>query len=529
MKRTIAIILVVILFNVLIFWITSFDSADEELKPTLVAPPLDLVESPPPVEETRSLLLPADAVDALKKPREVDPKKIFSEMAVLWKNAARQTLPYLVVVEARRGTEDGETALSGNAEGAPLWHARKNITRSAGIVLDDGYSILTTFDLISGASELKIQTLSGEILQARPVAADLVTRLALIQVSKKLPSDIRWGLAVEAGLADAVMTLYMDQQGDPRCILASITGLGYSPNTIFPGTVKSYLSLDLDDTQMMPGALVINIEGQAIGMINSIGQAVMTEQVLFVADSLIRLGEVRRAWLGIQFQPLTAKLAPHFGLEASGGFLVTAVAPESPASRADLRTGDVITRIQGQVIRNQGLFSAAISEVTPGSSINLTVLRAGEAIEMTVQLGLLVQEPASTVRWDDHEPVEDTTALVETVDEVAESDVGNEARPEVEERELDQTWTLVDALRVTDSEEGLILEGINLERAVLSDILDSKAILLSINRQPVRSIEEFTALKAELVDEESLLLEVTIKERARNTVRYLIVEETPLK
>lgn len=525
MKRTIAIILVVILSNVLIYWITSSEKPEPEPKEEAAeaTKPLDPVEEKP-VEAPRSLLLPAEAVEALKKPREVDPRKIFTDMAGHWKNAARQSLPYLVVVETHRETSGGETALPAKGEAAPNWHARKEASRSAGIVLDDGISILTTYDLISGASQIKIHTLSGQVLQARPVAADLVTRLAVVQVAKKLPSDIRWGLAVEVGLADSVMTLYMDHEGEPRCVLASVTGLGYTSNPVFSGTVKSYLSLDLDDTQMMPGGLVVNAEGQAIGMINSMGQAIMTEQVVFVADSLIRLGEVRRAWLGVQVQPLTTKLAPHFGHKGGDGFLITSVAPDSPASRAGLVPGDVITRIQGQVIRKLGLFRAAVSETAPGSAMSLTFLRDGEPMEINIQLGLLAQEPPSTVRWDNEE--NGGSEENKESKENGESNGNALATVEDEAVELPGGWALPDALRVRDEENEnpeLILEGIDLERAVLSEDLEHEVILLSINRQPVRTLADFSALKETLAAEASLLLEI----KNGTEIRYLILEKIP--
>jgi serine protease Do len=492
-KRTIAIILVVILSNILIYWITSYENTEEEVEAVKVQ---DLLEEKP-AEEPRNLLLPAEAVEASRKPREVDPKKIFKDMADFWKEAARQSLPHLVIVEARRDVAGGETTLPAEEEASPLWHARKNVTRSGGIILDDGVSILTTYDLISGASDLRVYTLSGRVLQAKPIAADLVTRLAVVQVARKLPSDIPWGLAVEVGLADAVMTLYLDHQGEPRCVPAAITGLGYTSNPVFPGTVKSYLSLDLDDTQMMPGALVINAEGHVIGMINSMGRAIMTEQVVFVADSLIRHREVRRAWLGAQVQPLTDQLAPYFEQKASGGFLVTSVAPESPASGADLRPGDVITRIRGQVIRNEGLFRAAVSEVAPGSRMSMTVLREGEPMEIHIQLGLLVQEPTCTVRWElDQEP-EVSGEAVETA--------------------------LLDALQVREEDSGVVIEGIDLERAMLSQEISREVTLLSVNRQPVLSLFDYSALKEAYATEESVLLEI----KNGPDICYLVLEKNP--
>jgi len=475
-KRLIAIILIVLLSNVLIYWITSNEPEVEEEVPEEVSP-LEEVEEPEP-QPQRNLLLPIEALEAARQPRPLDPDEIYEANTRLWQEAARTALPNLVLIEAIRGTEDGEVSLPENPSEAPSWRALSVVNRGCGIVLDNGTGILTPFDLVSGADELRVRAMDGDWMTARPVAADLVTRLATLELEEPLESNIQWGLAVEADVAEPVLAVYLDERGSPLCLPATVTGLGYEESPLFPWTVKSFLSLDLDDTHMMPGALVVNKDGQALGMINSMGRVVMTEQVLFVADSLIRHNEVRRAWLGIRVQPMNQELAPFFSHPGSGGFLISYVAEGSPAEEAGLQVGDVITRIQGQSLRRLGLFRAAVSEVAPGSVLNLTYLREGEAFDIQVRLDLLSQIPNATVVWE--------SADAEDVPESA----------------------FLDLLELSESEAGLVIQSVFNRNAVFSEEVFPGMLLESVNRRPVATLDQLTEMEAELAGAEQILLEV---------------------
>jgi serine protease Do len=126
---------------------------------------------------------------------------------------------------------------------------------------------------------------------------------------------------------------------------------------------------------------------------------------------LIDGGTVRRGMLGVTIQPVTSDIARSLGLETVRGALVNGVQPDSPASRAGLERGDVITRVNGEDVRDFNELRNRVAQVAPGTKLPLDVIRGGKPRSMTVVVGELKQAAEEAARPEQGETAPDTTGF----------------------------------------------------------------------------------------------------------------------
>src|ERR1700733_9132483 len=167
------------------------------------------------------------------------------------------------------------------------------------------------------------------------------------------------------------------------------------------------------------GGALVDTEGRLIG-INSailthsggnqgIGFAVPSNLCRWVMDSLVQNGRVDRGFLGVMIQNLTPDLATAFKLDRTTGALVGDVSPGSPADKAGLKSGDVITQLNGKPVDDASQLKLRVAQTSPGSKVQLAVNRNGESKTFEVTLGNL---PDSKVaQADDHSGNSKTEAL----------------------------------------------------------------------------------------------------------------------
>ena len=108
-----------------------------------------------------------------------------------------------------------------------------------------------------------------------------------------------------------------------------------------------------------------------------------------VVAQLKEHGKVTRAWLGVQVQPVTSGIAESLGLKKAEGALVDRAEPDTPAAKAGIQAGDVITAVNGNAIKDSRAFAHEISVMSPGSSAKLDILRKGQSTTITVALATM--------------------------------------------------------------------------------------------------------------------------------------------
>ncbi|OLC29472.1 MAG: hypothetical protein AUH28_17350 [Acidobacteria bacterium 13_1_40CM_56_16] len=271
------------------------------------------------------------------------------------------------------------------------------------IVSADGY-IVTNNHVVDGATELTVSMADKREMKARVIGTDAKTDIALIKVDARDLPHVVLGDSSKVEVGDIALAM-----GNPFGLGQTVT-MGIISATGRGGLgIEDYEDFIQTDASINPGnsgGALVNTRGELIGINTAIlsrsggnqgvGFAVPVDLVRHVMTQLKENGAVTRARLGVYFQELTPKLASALGVQASKGAVVAEIVPDGPASKSGLRKDDVITALNGQAIDGRSLRNA-VGSMTPGSTINLKVLRGSSERNFSITLDRM---PDDTQRAD---------------------------------------------------------------------------------------------------------------------------------
>jgi serine protease Do len=271
----------------------------------------------------------------------------------------------------------------------------------SGFIIDaDGY-IATNNHVVDGASEVTVRLKSGEELAARVVGTDERTDLALLKVEDRqnLPT-LNLGDSDQSRVGDWVLAI-----GNPFGLGGSATAgiISARGRDIQSGPYDDYLQIDAPINAGNSGGPVFNARGEVIGINTAIfspnggnigiGFAIPSNQARSILNELRDGGVVSRGWLGVEIRPAGQGQAQGPAGQPSGqdeertGALVARVVANGPAESAGLRSGDIITRFDGQVIETARSLSRLVGELDAGDEVALEYQRDGQRHETTTVLG----------------------------------------------------------------------------------------------------------------------------------------------
>ena len=271
--------------------------------------------------------------------------------------------------------------------------AQPQIAAGSGVIVDakNGY-VLTNAHVVKDAREVLVTLKDNRRLPAKLVGADPGTDIAVVKVDPKNLVDVRFGDSDAMQVGDYVIAI-----GNPF-------GLGQTATSgIVSALGRSGLSMEgyehfiQTDASINPGnsgGALVNLRGELIGINTAIigpaggnvgiGFAVPVVMARAVMDQLIKFGEVKRGRLGISMQDVVG----------SEGAAVAEVQPNSPASQAGLRKGDVVTGLNGRPVRGAAELRARLGVVPVGESVELRVQRGGETRTLKAQVGAIESGPS---------------------------------------------------------------------------------------------------------------------------------------
>jgi serine protease Do len=274
----------------------------------------------------------------------------------------------------------------------------------SGFLIDTQGNIVTNSHVISGASKVTVVFSDGSELPARVVGKDELTDVAVVRLEKPPQGLVaaRLGNSDEVEIGEWVLAvgspLAMDQTVTAG-IISSKGRLGKNPSMRMSGLkVRDYIQTDAKINPGNSGGPLVNLEGEVIGvntLINTgpggaYGFAIPVNQVRTVAETLIRDGRMRYSYLGIHMDNLRgADGSVRERMPASApkdAVLVARVNLNSPAAKAGLRPGDVITRIDDRSVETPVDISDYVTSKPIGSRVTLAVFRDGKPVTMQVTL-----------------------------------------------------------------------------------------------------------------------------------------------
>jgi serine protease Do len=266
------------------------------------------------------------------------------------------------------------------------------------IISPDGY-ILTNDHVVDGAVDIHVTLHDRRVLSAKLVGADKLTDLAVIKVNATDLPSIAWGNSENLKPGQTVLAFGSPfgyfQFSVTRGIISALNRPNpYSDNARKPG---GFIQTDAAINPGNSGGPLVDAHGELIGINTFIisnsgsfagaGFAIPSQIAHSVAESLIKTGTVHHGYLGISMNDVTPANASFFNLKDATGAIVAQVTPDSPASRAGLKNGDVIRELNGKTMENGSALQVAVSEDAPGTDIALGIIRNGNPQTLQVKVG----------------------------------------------------------------------------------------------------------------------------------------------
>ncbi|MFK5977785.1 MAG: Do family serine endopeptidase [Rhizobiaceae bacterium] len=263
-------------------------------------------------------------------------------------------------------------------------------------VSGDGY-IVTNNHVIENGAKFTIVMNDGTEMVASLVGADARTDLAVLKVEK---ADKEYTY-VEFGKKPSRVGDWVVAVGNPFGLGGTVTAGIVSANgrNVARRQYDDFIQIDAAVNKGNSGGPTFNLSGQVIGVNTAIFSpsggnvgiafAIPAKTASAIIEDLIDDGHVVRGWLGVRIQPVSKDIADSVGLEKAKGAIVTDPQPDSPAEKAGIRSGDIITAVDGKSVKGPKQLAKMIGSFTPDSKVNLSIWRDGEAMEVAVTLGKL--------------------------------------------------------------------------------------------------------------------------------------------
>jgi serine protease Do len=277
--------------------------------------------------------------------------------------------------------------------GMPQRHQVITGEGSGFFISSDGYAV-TNNHVVDHAQSVQVTTDDGTIYTAKVIGTDKKTDLALIKVEgKKDFSYVKFADAPPR-VGDWVVAV-----GNPFGLGGTVTAgiVSARGRDIGAGPYDDYVQIDAPINKGNSGGPAFDTNGNVIGVNTAIfspsggsvgiGFDIPASTAKLVVAQLKDKGFVTRGWLGVQVQPVTADIADSLGMKQAKGAMVDNPQDGSPAAKAGLEAGDVITAVNGADVKDARDLARNISTIAPGSSVKLDILHKGEAKTLTLALG----------------------------------------------------------------------------------------------------------------------------------------------
>jgi Do/DeqQ family serine protease len=262
----------------------------------------------------------------------------------------------------------------------------------SGVIVDakNGY-IITNHHVVENASEITITLLDNRSFTAKVIGSDEGADIAVLQAKQPNLVAMALGDSAKLEVGDYVVAI-----GNPFGLQHTVTAgivSALGRTGINPDGYEDFIQTDASINPGNSGGALVNLRGELVG-INAailsgsggnigIGFAIPVNLVKSVMDQLIKYGQVKRGVLGVNLYPVTADIAKEFGVSETTGALVAGVAPGSAAERAGVKTGDIITSINGVAKKDPGELRYAIGLLHVGDKVEIGLLRDGKPRTLT--------------------------------------------------------------------------------------------------------------------------------------------------
>jgi serine protease Do len=267
-------------------------------------------------------------------------------------------------------------------------------SEASAFVIDPTGFLVTNQHVVDGAARLSVQLSDGRELIGEVIGGDPVTDIAVVKVdAAELPSA-RLGNSEELRVGQIVLAIgnALGLPGGPTVSTGVVSALGRP----LPGSDFVFEGLIQTDAAINPGnsgGPLVDLSGTVVGVntammpfAQGVGFAIPIHAVARIADELRSKGRIVRPWMGVTVVELRPEIALRYGLEVRSGLLVGDVAARSPAHKAGLKAGDVLTRVGPKEVRSVRDLVGALSNYPVGADVEVGYRRKGASYSTSVPL-----------------------------------------------------------------------------------------------------------------------------------------------
>jgi serine protease Do len=405
----------------------------------------------------------------------------------------------------------------------------------SGFIVDAKGYVLTNYHVVEGATRITVGLLSGEKFRGKVVGFDAETDVAVVKIdaSHDLPI-LKLGDSNAAQVGDWVLAI-----GSPFGLDQTVTAGIISKKERETGlsNFQQFLQTDAAINRGNSGGPLVNMRGEAIGMnsqiatstgdYNGIGFALPATETDYVYKQIVSAGKVRRGFLGITLESVKEEFAKVYGLPEAKGAIVmdvraTTEGQPTPAAKAGLQSGDIITEFNGQQVNNSQDLILKVAGTPVGQSATLTFLREAD--------GKLDKHTATVVLAERPQP---PTATLQP--DVPSKD--KDSAPKATVLKLGMTLTELTPQLVTEKHltgvRGLYLKDLD-PNGVAAEVRSNQGlpalaegdVITRINRVPVTTLADFQRMLGGLKAGDPVVLNVSRYDRRLDRVVQQIVQFT---
>lgn len=276
----------------------------------------------------------------------------------------------------------------------------QTVSGSGFFITDQGY-ILTNNHVVEGTKEVNIVLSDGTEQKATIVGTDLYSDIAVLKTDGKVPAVAKLGNSDVLKPGESVIAIGSPLGNFKNTVTVGVvSATGRSIDTGNGYQVEDLIQTDAAINHGNSGGPLVDLAGEVIGIntlivrntgsgdvAEGLGFAIPVNTAQIVAQQIIQKGYFARPYMGISFQPINPDIAAQYNLPAQWGVYITKVADNSPASKAGLQQGDIITKVGDVTLDETHSYVNTLFTYKPGDQISLEVVRSNKNIQVPITLG----------------------------------------------------------------------------------------------------------------------------------------------
>jgi serine protease Do len=390
----------------------------------------------------------------------------------------------------------------------PEWPRQRGF--GSGFLIDPQGVIVTNYHVVESADEVLVELRDGRKFTSKEIKSDPKTDLAIVRIQTKEPLPyLKFGDSDKMEIGDRVLAV-----GAPFGLTGTVTAgiVSAKGRNLHLNMYEDFLQTDAAINPGNSGGPLVNLQGEVIGVNSAIkshsggwqgvGLAIASNLARDITTRLLKEGTVHRGYLGVSIKDLDPEVAARLGLDKQTGVLVAKVWEGSPAAKAGLKDGDIITALDGKPVKNSRELQNAVTALPLNQTVSLTVLRDGEQKELKVTIA--------------EQPAEFGVATGKLQGPNAERQSDELDQLGVEVAEL--TPELAKQFGYKEDVQGVVITQVQPDSPAADAGLRRGMLLVKVDKKPIKNIAAVRAALAKAAAEKGVLLQVRSPEGATDYV-----------